>query len=422
MRLPSVAAASVLLLLVSACSSSEDTADSLTVWVMGDSTDERIEYFDGIEKRYQEDYPDTTINVEFIPWEDAQESLNTAMGGGDAPDVLEVGNDQVGNWAAQGALLELDEHVGDWGAMDDMDQEAVDYGKYEGTQYGIPWYSGVRVLYYRADWFTDLGIEPPQNWEELVDTAGQIESEKDTPGFAAPTDFTNGIASFIWSNGGEIATQEDGEWQGQLTSDKTREAIDFYSGLITEEEVSPETYVGENELTALDDMAAGQLGMYIDGPWAMTQMEEKTDDPELLENISATPIPGPNGDPAPVFAGGSALGVFSTTEHPEKAFELLTLIGDKEGGPGYADVTDFFPAYPEMLDDEKYQQDPATAAASEAMKNTKFFPATPHWNAADQDKKILPGAMLEIAKGEDPDKVLQEANKELTNTLNEQVE
>ncbi|MDA2802885.1 extracellular solute-binding protein [Nocardiopsis suaedae] len=429
MRFPKIAAVPAVVLLAAACGGGgggggADPAgapDSLTVWVMGTAQDPLVEYFDGIEKRYQETYPDTTVEVEFVPWEDAQESITNAMAGGDAPDVLEVGNDQTSNWAQQGALLALDEHIADWGATGDLDQGALEYGQYDGAQYGIPWFAGVRTLYYRSDWLSDMDMEPPATWDELVEVSTAIEEEQGVPGFAAPTDFTNGIASFIWSNGGEIATQEGGEWQGQLTSAEAKEAVEFYAGLTSEEEISPQSYVGENELVPLADMANGELGMYIDGSWAMGQMEEQAEDPALLEEISAAPMPGAEGI-APAFAGGSALTVFSTTEYPEHATELLKVMGDKEGGKGYADAAGYFPAYPELLNDPAYQEDPVKAAGAQQMEHTEFFPATPRWNAADQDQAILPSAVLEIVQGGDVDEVMEQANKDLTETLNEEVE
>jgi len=428
-RSPKIAAACTAVLLATACGGGgggdaadpSEAPDSLTVWVMGTAQDPLVEYFEGVEKRYQETYPDTKVEVEFIPWEDAQQSITNAVAGGDAPDVLEVGNDQTANWATQGALLALDDYMGDWEDAADLDQNALEYGQADGAQYGVPWFAGVRTLYYRADWLEDLGKEPPANWKELVDVAKAIEEEHDVPGFAAPTDFTNGIASFIWSNGGEIAVQNGEQWEGRLTSPETKEAIDFYASLTTEEKVSPQSYVGENELIPLADMANGKLGMYIDGSWATGQMEEQAEDPEVLEEISAAPIPGADGI-APAFAGGSALSVFATTEYPEFAFELLKVMGDKEGGKGYADAAGYFPAYPELLDDPAYQEDPVTAAGAEQMKNTQFFPATPRWTSADQDKKILPAAVLEIVKGEDIDSVLEQADKDLTETLNEETE
>lgn len=394
--------------------------DSLTVWVMGTAQKPIEKHFDTVEERYQQDHPGTKVEVEFIPWPDAQQSINNALAGGDAPDVLEVGNDQVANWAAQGAVMDITSRTADWGAVADMDQAAVDYGKYDGSQYGIPWFAGVRTLYYRADWLSEMDMEPPETWAELVEVAKAIEDEQGVPGFAAPTDFTNGIASFIWSNGGKIATRKGGEWQAQLSSPETREAIEFYAGLTTEEKTSPQSYVGENELVPLADMANGEVGMYIDGGWALTSMEEQAQDPAVLDGIEAAPIPGADGT-APAFAGGSALTLFATTEHPDAAFELLQIMGDKEGGRGYADAAGYFPAYPGMLDDESYQSDPVTAAAAEQMKKTQFFPATPNWNAADQDGKILPSAVLEIVKGGDPGKVLEEADKELAEALNKPV-
>ncbi|WP_046471256.1 extracellular solute-binding protein [Allosalinactinospora lopnorensis] len=423
MRIPKIAAASAAVLLVAACGGGNgaDDADSLTVWVMGTSEDALVEYFDGIEARFQEQHPGTGVDVEFIPWDDAQESITNAIAGGDAPDVLEVGNDQTANWAVQGALLEIDDYVADWDEAADMDQESLDYGAYEGVQYSVPWFSGVRTLYYRADWLDDLDADVPKTWDDLVEVAKAVEEEQNVPGFAAPTDFTNGIASFIWSNGGEIAVQDGGEWEGRLTDPATKEAIEFYADLTVDEEISPQAYVGETELTPLADMANGRLGMYIDGGWALSSMEEQADDPDILDDIEAAPIPGAEGT-APAFAGGSALALFSTTETPDLAFDLLTTMADKEGGQEYADAAGFFPAYPELLDAPEYREDPFKAAAAEQMKNTSFFPATPNWNAADQDKKILPSAVLEITRGTDVDQALEEANDQLTETLNEPIE
>lgn len=425
MRFSKIAATTAVVLLAAACGGDSGSGDggeaeSLTVWVMGTSQESLVEYFEDAEARFQEDNPGVSVDVEFIPWPDAQESITNALAGGDAPDVLEVGNDQVAGWASQGALLDITQQVGEWDAAAGIDENALEYGTYEGVQYGVPWFSGVRTLYYRADWLEELGHEPPQTWDDLVEVAEAIQDEYDVPGFAAPTDFTNGIASFIWSNGGEIAVQNGDAWEGRLTDPATVEAVEFYASLSTDG-ISPQDYVGQNELIALADIANSELGMYIDGGWAIGAMEEQAEDPSVVENIAAAPIPGADGI-APAFAGGSALTVFTTTEHPDLAFELLTVLGDEEGGKGYADVAGFFPAYPALLDDDEYQQDPARAAAATQMQHTRFFPTTPRWTAADQDGKILPGAVLDIVRGGDAEEVLEAADEELTSVLNEPVE
>ncbi|WP_344974920.1 extracellular solute-binding protein [Salinactinospora qingdaonensis] len=427
MKIAKSATAATALLLVAACGGGgesqqdESTPEELTVWAMGAAQDSLQQYFDEVEEKYQETYPETAVEVEFVPWDSLQESMNTAIAGGDHPDVLQVGNDQVSNWAVQGALLDITEQVDGWSAAGDLDQGALEYGRYDGVQYGVPWHAGVRTLYYRTDWLEEIDAQPPKTWEELVDVATAIEEEKGVPGFAAPTDFTNGIASFIWSNGGEIAVNNGGTWEGKLDSPETKEAIEFYAGLTTDEEISPQSYVGENELIPLADMANSKLGMYIDGGWALGSMEEQAEDPSVVDAISAAPLPGADGT-APAFIGGSDLAIFAQTEYPEHAWELLKLMGGKEYGQKWADAAGFFPVYPELLSDPQYTDDPVKQAAAEQMQNTKFFPATPKWNEADQDQKILPKAVLEIVKGDDPDTVLREANENLTEILNKPVE
>lgn len=430
MKFAKIAAASTaVLLLAGACggggedeAGAGDVPKELTVWVMGDSQPKLVDYFKELDGAWKEKHPESGVEVEFIPWPDVQKTLTSALAGGDAPDVLEVGNDQVSNWASQGALADLTETTEAWDAAKDMDQAALDYGKFDGAQYGIPWFSGVRTLYYRADWLKDIGVEPPKDWDELVDVAKKIQDEQDVPGFCAPTDFTNGIASFIWSNGGEIAVQNGDKWEGKLTDPKTKEAIEFYAGLNSKEKVSPKAAMGANELDAcLPEMANGKLGMYIDGSWARGAMEETAKDKKVIDQIATVPMPGADGI-APAMAGGSDLTVFSTTESPEAATELLKLMGGKEWGDKYAEAAGFFPAYPEMLEEEKYTKTGDAKASAEQAKHTKFFPATPKWNKADQDQKLLPKAVLDIAKGEDPDKVLEEADTKLTEILNEKIE
>ncbi|GLU46413.1 extracellular solute-binding protein [Nocardiopsis ansamitocini] len=424
-----VAATSSLLLLASACGGGggESTGDGevpaeLTVWIMGDSQPNIVEYFDEAEGAWQESYPDSGINVEFIAWPDVQTTLTNALAGGDSPDVIEIGNDQGANWASQGALVDITEAVDGWDEAADLDQNALEFAAYDGATYGIPWYSGVRTLYYRSDWLRDLGVEAPTTWDELTDVAEKINKEHDVPGFCAPTDFTNGIASFIWGNGGEIAVQNGDQWEAKLTDPAAKEAIEFYAGLSADDTVSPSSALGANENDGcLNDMANGNLGMYIDGSWARGAWEGVAEDPAVLDNIDTTVLPGADG-PAPAFAGGSNLSVWSTTENPEAATELLQLLAGKEWGDKFAETAGFFPAYPELLTQDKYTSDPLKKAGAEQMQSTQFFPATPNWNSADQDQKILPKVVLEIAQGGDVDDVLAKYNEQLQETLNKPVE
>ena len=99
----------------------------------------------------------------------------------------------------------------------------------------MPWYAGVRSIVYRTDVFKKAGVEPPTSWDELVDVAEQLKkAEPDMLPFPVAGDSEYGVDPFIWGAGGEIATEENGEWTSQIDSDEAREGIEFYTGLDTE--------------------------------------------------------------------------------------------------------------------------------------------------------------------------------------------
>ncbi|MEU3016727.1 MULTISPECIES: extracellular solute-binding protein [unclassified Nocardiopsis] len=426
MRFPKIALASAVVLLAAACgggsddggSSSGDAPDTLTVWRMGDASEAQNTFMDSVTEQYQELYPDTDVDVQWIPWGEFSQRFQTAMVSG-GPDVVEIGNDQVPTWADAQALYDVSPYVGDWEAADDLLEGAYANGTFGDAQYSIPWYSGVRALWYNADWLRDLGHEPPENWDDLVEVSEAIEEEHGVPGFAAPTDFLNGVASFVWANDGEFAVQEGDEWVGQLDSPETREALEFYAGL-TVDGISPSACVGLNEVDcAHADFVNREVGMFIDGPWARAQLEDLND--EYADQWATAPIPGVDGM-APAFGGGSDLAVWGTSEHPEAAFDYITVLNSKDNAMPYNEVSSMFPTYGDVLESDAFQEDPVLAgAATQATGDLRLFPDTANWGHVQWELTTIQNAVQRLAQGEDADDVLPELNEELTEALNREV-
>jgi N,N'-diacetylchitobiose transport system substrate-binding protein len=420
---PQTCVATVLLLAIAACSGDDagegtaagDAPDTLQVWRMGDSTEEYIEMMDSVTEEYQEQYPDTEVEVSWIPWGEFAQRFQTALVDG-GPDVVEIGNDQVATWANAGALHDVAEMAGEWDAVEDFAPAAYANGTFGEAQYAVPWYSGVRALWYRSDWLEELDAVPPETWDELVDVAERIEDEYGAPGFAAPTDFVNGVAGFIWANGGELAVKEDGEWVGRLDSPETAEALEFYASLSLDG-ISPESCVGLNEVDcAHADFANGDLGMFIDGPWAREQLADISD--EHAENWATAPIPGVDGM-APAFGGGSDLAVWETTEHPRAAFDYITVLNNRENALTWSELSSMFPVYTDLLEGEQFQDDPVLAgAATQATGDLRLFPDTPNWGHVQWELATVQNATLRLAEGEEAGEVLGELNEELTEALN----
>jgi N,N'-diacetylchitobiose transport system substrate-binding protein len=149
------------------------------------------------------------------------DKLTTSLSSTDTPDVVELGNTQAQAFEAAGALTDLTAKKDDLGGADLL-QSLVEAGTYNGKFYAAPYYAGARIVVYRKDLFQKSGIRVPQTISDFI--AAGIKLKKDNANLANfsgiyfPGKYWYAALPFIWMNGGDIATQQNGKWQGQLES------------------------------------------------------------------------------------------------------------------------------------------------------------------------------------------------------------
>lgn len=390
----------------------------LVVWQMGQGSPEQTRFLDGVEAEFHHRHPRTDVQVQYIPWPQATQRFQTAIASGSGPDVTEVGNTDVRSWVEQGAFADLTGRVGRWTEGRDLSRAALAGDQVNGRTYAVPWYGGVRAVWYRKDWFAGLGLRPPSSWAGLVAAARRIQEAKGVPGIAAPSDFTNGILSFIWANGGDVAVRQNGRWAGALARPAAREAVEFYAGLVAREKVAPAKYVGRNELQGpQQDFALGKVGMYMDGSWALPQLEK-------INKKGATawgvfPIPGRDGGLAPVFSGGSDLAVWNDSRHKDAAFDYLTVLDSKKNAQAFAATLRFLPQFSDVLRGGAYRNDPIMSVFARAAENVRFTPPSKGWADYEGAKKVLPNAVKEIMQGRPAGEVLARADEQAGSLLNQ---
>jgi N,N'-diacetylchitobiose transport system substrate-binding protein len=262
-------------------------------------------------------------------------------------------------------------------------------------------------------------VTPPKTWDELKAAAKKVQDGEGgkVSGIAAPSDFTNGFASFLWGAGGDIAAQEGGQWVAKLDTPQSKQAIKFYTDLV-KDGVAPKRYIGVNELAGPQkDFANGNVAMYIDGAWTLPQMEEISK--KHTAQMGVFTIPTPTGQVGPAFAGGSHLAVWKDSKNQNVAFDYLASVAGKKNAKAFADGLKFFPQFNDLLRTGGYDADPIQGPASQQMANVKGAPKTPNWTEADLNKKIIPTMLKEIMNGTPLDEAVAKANKDLADTLNQ---
>ena len=386
----------------------------------------------GVVAQFHQQFPQyakTQVKVDWIPWGDRTTDWNNALSSGkNIPDLTELGNTDTPAEIAAGILAPLTSYTSSWSSESGLVSGMVANDTSAGTQYALPWFGGVRAVYYRTDQFTKAGItSTPTTWAELLTDAQKLQKAyPGTYGIDAVTNDTNAFASFIWGAGGQVATDSNGTWTGDLTSATTEAAIKYYVDLYTTDKVSPSKYIGETELGpgsastggANEDFGLGKLDLYIDGPWAEATFPANSVD---TKNVSSFPLPSENGpNPAPVFSGGSDLGIFKTSPNKQADWDLMSVMDNVTNSTSFAKLQGFFPPYTAAISKGVYPGNNFMTGFATAALNAQISPLNAkNWAAADNGNyNIIPTMLKALMQGAPFASTVAAANTQLATVLN----
>ena len=196
--------------------------------------------------------------------------------------------------------------------------------------------------------------------------------------------------------------------------------------LLLTQHVSPAKYIGQTELGATgatsggsnEDFAKGTLDMYIDGPWAQSELTQVST--KYQADWASFPIPSENGpNPAPAFAGGSDLGVWAKSPSKTAAWDLVSVMDSPSNATTFANSQGFFPEFTSSLSSPAYSASPILSGFAKAAGYTQISPLnSKNWATADATDAIIPDMMKALMQGANFSSTVAKANTELQNVLN----
>ncbi|MBZ5737962.1 extracellular solute-binding protein [Nocardioides mangrovi] len=426
--LAGAALAALALTALSACGSDSSDGDNgssgdstpqaadIRVWLNG--TDTPQDARDWLKKTFEEQNPGSTLTIEQQEWDGLVEKLTTALSSeSETPDVVEIGNTQAPTFTGAGAFSDMTDQLGDLGG-DDLLQGFVDGATVDGKTYAVPYYAGSKYIFYRKDLFKAAGIDAvPTTMDEFVDDAIKLKQANPKPanfsGFWFPgQDWRNG-AAFIWDAGGDLATDDGGEWSGSLESDESIAGLETAQKLFTEASGAPKD---GNEADPWTPWCAGEVGMMSTPGWVTGLINDpKSGCPDTLgKQIGVFAMPGSDGSPAPVLLGGSDIAIASKSQHQELAQKAVALMlsDDYQTILAQNGLTPAKNSLASLLGDDEYAQ--ATIAAA---SNAKLTPAAPGW-ANVEGSRVLEDLFSAIAQGGDVSELAAKADEQMDSQLN----
>lgn len=140
---------------------------------------------------YTQAHPGTSVDTEYLGWDDYWPRLSTETAGGNSPDVLQMDIEYLADYASRGVLLDLTPYVPSKLAVSDFDQPVLDNGKVDGKLYAIS--AGVNAvsLLYNATAYEEAGVTPPGHsttWDEFAQNAAEFTKKTKRPGMYGSTD------------------------------------------------------------------------------------------------------------------------------------------------------------------------------------------------------------------------------------------
>lgn len=364
----------VLLLLFAGCSAPSTERETLRFWTMGREGEVVQQLLPEFERRN----PGIKVRVQQVPWSSAHEKLLTAYAGGTLPDVCQLGNTWIPEFAALRALAPLDEAVASSQGIssDDYFTGVWDTNVIGGALLGVPWYVDTRLLFYRSDLLKQAGIEtPPATWDEWAHAMAAIKGSAGPGRYAMllPLNEPEPLIALGLQQSDPLL-RDGGRW-GHFSSAGFRKALAFYANVF-ERDWAPA--VGGAQISNVwSEFGRGHFALYISGPWNIGEFRRRLPTEQQHKWMTA-PLPGPNGVGAST-AGGSSLVVFRSSQKQQAAWRLIEYLSEPEVQLRFHELTGNLPPRRSVWQDAKLARDRHAQAFRDQLERVKPAPKVPEW-------------------------------------------
>jgi len=280
------------------------SANTLTVWLQVDAQSGWSEVVAAANAQFKAQNPGWDVDVQYQTWGTHLAKFDATLAGGNAPDVIEMGNTEMTKYSAAGAFQDLT--AISFPNKSTWLQGLAASGRYGGKIYGVPYYAGSRVVTYRTDLFRQAGGKIPQSQAEFIALAKRIGAKNKaktfSPVYIAGTDWYVAM-SFVYDYGGQIAITRKGKWVGTLDKPAALAGLAAYKRFF---EASSRAPAGSNEGTPppYDVMAHGNAASTYGAGWFTCCVGDYKSKVAQFVMPSHT-----KGQPMPGFLGGSDLAV-----------------------------------------------------------------------------------------------------------------
>ncbi|MBE2184375.1 MAG: sugar ABC transporter substrate-binding protein [Anaerolineae bacterium] len=325
-----------LIIMVTGAVGAQDAAPGGEVtFVFWDNTTETRAGWEAHVARFNEQFPDITVNLIGVPggiWSDYLNGTATLIAGGEQPDIIWVATEGVRFLVDLGLMMPLNDLV-DQDAeqlepyFEDTAENLLNGFVIDEQLYFLPYSWNNMVIYYNRNMFDAAGIDyPSDDWtrDDFLAAAQAMTADNDNDGHNDQFGFSgSGGAMFftlpwVFANDTDIVT--DDFCAPNLTDPAVMDAIQFIYDMVYTYEIAPAPgTITNTEIQFIN----GEIAMFGAGRWATGGMYR-----EGFEDYDIALWPG-NPDNTTEF-GVDGFGIFQSSQNVPAAWEFLKYMSSAE--------------------------------------------------------------------------------------------
>ncbi|MFE9931407.1 ABC transporter substrate-binding protein [Streptomyces sp. NPDC005533] len=300
-------------------------------------------YWKGLADGFEKANPGVRVEVSVYSWSEVDAKVADMVKAGKAPDIAQIG--AYADYAAAGKLYSTAELLSVKTEADFL-APLADAGKVKQTQYGMPFVSSTRLLFYNEKLLADAGMIgkdakggwQPKSWADLEAAAKKLKGAGVPTPFALPLGREEAQAeTMMWmlAGGGGYT---DNEESYSIDSPDNVKALEFLRDKMVGQGLTGPVEPGKlDRQAAFDGFTKGEVGMLNGHPSLMKQAEAKG------VKFGMVPLPTASGSAEPAMGVADWVMAFKNG-HRAQSGKFLDYLYEPKNVTAFTDMYDLLPA------------------------------------------------------------------------------
>lgn len=374
----------------------------------------KTEIVEKLKEQFMADNPDITIEHVNFPYDDFRQQVAAAVQAGEGPDVLNVYFGWIPSYVQQQFLVPIPQDYFPHDQIESQFFPTVQAAKIQDEYYALPTAVRTLALFCNMDILDAAGVEPPTNWDELVEAAkATVQKDGDNFEVVGMTWDIGGQGHNWWrealirQNGGMPMTEDNRELQ--WTTPEAIEAFNYVTAFLLEHEVTQSGFQTDGPTA----FASGKAALHVDGSYRLGSLQR--DAPDLNYRV----VPLPENKEKASFASFWANTITRNAAEGDKliaASKWIDFLSSAGVQQQWTPAVGELPARQALAADPALMQDEKLAPFIESLE---FSYATFMVNEADLRQAVMDAFDQVVLTGVDPEVAVEEAQAKVQQQLDE---